>query len=136
MPRRKVVAKRKILPDPIYGSEIVAKFINHVMEAGKKSLAESIVYSAFDIVFEKIKKDPVEVFKRALENIRPAVEVRSRRVGGATYQIPMEVRPSRSMTLGMRWLVEYARKRSDKGIIHQLAAELIDAGRHRGSWRC
>lgn len=135
MPRRKVVAKRKILPDPIYGSDIVAKFINHVMISGKKSIAEKIVYDSFEIVHQKIKKDPVDIFKRAIDNIRPAVEVKSRRVGGATYQIPMEVRPSRSLTLAMRWLVEFARKRSEKGIIDQLAAEMMDAADEEGGGR-
>jgi len=135
MPRRKVVAKRVILPDPIYGSQVVAKFVNHVMVKGKKSLAESIVYGAFEMIEEKIKRDPVEIFKRAIENIRPTVEVRSRRVGGATYQIPVEVRQNRALALAMRWLVEYSRKRSEKGITAQLAGEIVDAADEEGGGR-
>lgn len=135
MPRRRVVAKRVILPDPIHGSQLVAKFVNHVMVEGKKSLAESIVYGAFDIIQAKIKRDPVEIFKRAIENIRPTVEVRSRRVGGATYQIPVEVRQNRALALAMRWLVEYSRKRSEKGITAQLAGEIMDAADEEGAGR-
>jgi small subunit ribosomal protein S7 len=134
MPRRRVVAKRKTLPDPVYRSELVAKFINHLMQDGKKSIAERSLYDAFDIIRKRItSKDPIEVFKRAIENVRPAVEVKSRRVGGATYQIPVEVRPARSLALAMRWIVDFARKRSEKGIIERLAAELMDAGDEESS---
>lgn len=135
MPRRRVVAKRKTIPDPIYGSELLAKFVNHVMVSGKKSLAERIVYGAFDIVRERTKRDPLEVFKRAIDNIRPSVEVKSRRVGGATYQIPIEVRADRALALAMRWLVDFSRKRGEKGVIQQLAGELIDASDEEGGGR-
>ena len=127
MPRRRVVAKRKTLPDPIYRSEVLAKFINHLMSRGKKSIAEKAVYGAFDIIRDRLHKDPLEVFKRALDNVRPTVEVKSRRVGGATYQIPVEVRSDRATALAMRWIVDFARKRGEKGIILRLAAEIIDA---------
>ena len=127
MPRRRIVAKRKPLPDPVFGSEIVAKFINHLMKNGKKSIAEQSVYGAFEIIRERGNRDPIEIFKRAIENVRPAVEVKSRRVGGATYQIPVEVRPSRSMALAMRWIVEFSRKRGEKGMMQRLAAEISDA---------
>lgn len=127
MPRRRVVAKRKTLPDPIYGSDIVAKFISHLMRDGKKSIAEKILYGAFDIMRDRGSRDPVEAFKRAIENVRPAVEVKSRRVGGATYQIPVEVRTARSFALAMRWIVDYSRKRSEKGMTARLAAEIADA---------
>lgn len=127
MPRRRVVAKRKTLPDPIYGSELVAKFINHLMADGKKSIAEKSLYGAFDIIRQRGNRDPIEIFKRAIENVRPAVEVKSRRVGGATYQIPVEVRPSRSIALAMRWIVDFSRKRGEKGMVQRLAAEIADA---------
>jgi small subunit ribosomal protein S7 len=127
MPRRRVVTKRKTLPDPLYGSELVAKFINHLMKNGKKSIAEKSLYGAFEIIRQRGHKDPVDVFKRAIENVRPAVEVKSRRVGGATYQIPVEVRPSRSAALAMRWIVEFSRKRSEKGMVQRLAGEIADA---------
>lgn len=127
MPRRRVIAKRQILPDPIYKSELLAKFINHLMVDGKKSIAEKIVYSAFEIIQSKTNSDPLKVFERAIDNVRPLVEVRSRRVGGATYQVPNEVRYDRSVTLAMRWLVEFSRKRGDKGMINRLAGELLDA---------
>ena len=127
MPRRRVVAKRKVQPDPLYGDVLISKFINHLMLDGKKSIAEKAFYSALNTIKVKSHGDPVEVFKKALDNIRPHVEVKSRRVGGATYQVPIEVRPDRAMALAMRWLVEFARKRSEKGIQHQLAAEILDA---------
>jgi small subunit ribosomal protein S7 len=127
MPRRRVVAKRKTLPDPLYGSELLAKFINHIMVDGKKSIAEQVVYGAFDAIKLRAKVDPIEIFRQALDNVRPMVEVKSRRVGGATYQIPMEVRPERGSTLAMRWLVDYAGKRSEKGLAGRLAAEILDA---------
>lgn len=136
MPRRRVVAKRKPLPDPLYGSDLVAKFINHIMKDGKKSIAEKSVYGAFDIITQKTgSKDPIEIFKRALENVRPTVEVKSRRVGGATYQIPVEVRPSRSIALAMRWIVDFSRKRSEKGMVARLAAEIVDAADEEGGGR-
>ena len=135
MPRRRVAAKRKTLPDPIYGSELVAKFINHLMKDGKKSIAEKSLYGALDIIKTKIKVDPLDVFKRAVDNVRPSVEVKSRRVGGATYQIPVEVRPSRSLALAMRWIVEFSRKRGEKGMVQRLAGELMDAADEEGGGR-
>lgn len=132
MPRRRVVSKREILPDPKYGNVTLAKFMNHVMVSGKKSLAERIVYGALHIVQEKTGKDPLEVFDEALENIAPLVEVKSRRVGGATYQVPVEVRPSRRTALAMRWLVDYARNRGEKSMPQRLAGELVDASQSKG----
>ncbi|WAJ70655.1 30S ribosomal protein S7 [Catenovulum adriaticum] len=133
MPRRRVVGQRKILPDPKFHSELLAKFVNVVMLDGKKSIAEKIVYGALDIAVEKSSKQHVEVFENALDNVRPAVEVKSRRVGGSTYQVPVEVRPVRRNTLGMRWLVEAARKRGEKSMSQRLAAEIIDASENKGS---
>jgi len=134
MPRRRVVAKREILADPKYGSQLLAKFMNHVMESGKKSVAERIVYGALSTVQERKNiSDPLEFFEKALEAIAPIVEVKSRRIGGATYQVPMEVRPSRRNALAMRWLVEYARKRSEKSMALRLAGELIDAAEGKGA---
>lgn len=133
MPRRRVVAKRDVLPDPKYGNVTIAKFMNHLMVSGKKSVAERIVYGALEIVERRQKKDPVEAFDAALENISPMVEVKSRRVGGATYQVPVEVRPSRRHALAMRWLVESARKRGEKSMIQRLAGEIMDAAEGRGS---
>lgn len=132
MPRRRVVAKREVLPDPKYGNVTLAKFMNHVMISGKKSVAEKIVYGALTIVQEKLGKDPVETFEAALENVAPLVEVKSRRVGGATYQVPVEVRPSRRTALAMRWLVEYSRGRGEKSMPARLAGELIDAAQSKG----
>lgn len=133
MPRRRVVAKREILPDPKYGNTTLAKFMNHVMVSGKKSIAEKIVYGALDIVKEKLNRDPIEVFDEALSNIAPMVEVKSRRVGGATYQVPVEVRPSRRTALAMRWLVDYSRGRGEKSMPQRLAGEVIDASQSKGS---
>ncbi len=133
MPRRRVVAKREILDDPIYGSQILAKFMNHVMESGKKAVAERIVYGALDTVKERKNVEPLETFEKALETIAPLVEVKSRRVGGATYQVPVEVRPSRRNALAMRWLVEAARKRGEKSMAQRLAGELMDAAEGRGA---
>ena len=133
MPRRRVAAKREILPDPKYGNVTLAKFMNHVMVSGKKSVAEGIVYGALDIVREQLSKDPIEAFDEALENIAPMVEVKSRRVGGATYQVPVEVRPSRRMALSMRWLVEYARSRKEKSMRQRLAGEIVDASQGKGN---
>lgn len=128
MPRRRVAAKRVIQNDPLYGSQVLAKFINHLMQEGKKSVAESIVYDALEIIKQKAKtSNPVSVFERALDNIRPIVEVKSRRVGGATYQVPIEVSNTRSITLAMRWLVEFARKRGEKSMILKLVGEILDA---------
>ncbi|MDE0763366.1 MAG: 30S ribosomal protein S7 [Cellvibrionales bacterium] len=132
MPRRRVVAKREILPDPKYGNITLAKFMNHVMVSGKKSVAEKIVYGAMTMVEERLKRDPVEVFQEALDNVAPMVEVKSRRVGGATYQVPVEVRPSRRTALAMRWLVDYARSRGEKSMPQRLAGELIDAVQGKG----
>ena len=133
MPRRRVVAKREVLPDPKYGNVTLAKFMNHVMVSGKKSVAESIVYGALDQVKEKLSGDPIEAFDAALENIAPMVEVKSRRVGGATYQVPVAVRPSRRMALAMRWLVDYARNRGEKSMRQRLAGEIIDASQGKGN---
>ncbi|MEH6472805.1 MAG: 30S ribosomal protein S7 [Halopseudomonas sp.] len=133
MPRRRVVAKREILPDPKFGNQTLAKFMNHVMVSGKKSVAERIVYGALDKIQERGASDPLEVFVKALEGVQPMVEVKSRRVGGATYQVPVEVRPSRRSALAMRWLVEAARKRGEKSMALRLAGELSEAAEGRGS---
>jgi small subunit ribosomal protein S7 len=133
MPRRRVVAKRDTLPDPKYGNVTLAKFMNHVMISGKKSVAERIIYGAMDIVKTKLNRDPLEVFSEALENIAPLVEVKSRRVGGATYQVPVEVRTSRRTALAMRWLVDYSRKRGEKSMPARLAGELMDAAQGKGA---
>ena len=133
MPRRRVVAKREILPDPKYGSDRLAKFMNHVMEHGKKATAERIVYGALSTVEERTKKDALELFEKALEGISPLVEVKSRRVGGATYQVPVEVRPSRRTALAMRWLVDFARKRGEKSMDLRLAGEIMDAAEGKGA---
>ncbi len=133
MPRRRVVAKREILPDPKYGNVTLAKFVNILMESGKKSVAEKIVYGALGQITEKGHAEPVESFNKALENIRPLVEVKSRRVGGATYQVPIEVRANRSVTLAMRWLVDAARSRGEKSMGLRLAGEIMDACESRGS---
>ncbi|MGL4563683.1 MAG: 30S ribosomal protein S7 [Halioglobus sp.] len=133
MPRRRVVAKREVLPDPKFGNVTLAKFMNHVMISGKKSVAETIVYGALDIVRERLNKDPLEAFGEALDNIAPMVEVKSRRVGGATYQVPVEVRPSRRVALSMRWLVEYSRNRGEKSMRQRLAGEIIDASQGKGN---
>ena len=128
MPRRKVAKKRVIQADPLYGSEVLAKFINHLMKEGKKSGAESIVYGALEVIKQKAKTtNPLAIFERALENIRPVVEVKSRRVGGATYQVPIEVTNSRAATLAMRWLVEFSRKRGEKSMVLKLVGEILDA---------
>ena len=133
MSRRRVVSKRSILPDPKYGNQTLAKFINMVMHSGKKALAERVVYGALDKVADRSKSDPVEVFQKALSNVRPVVEVKSRRVGGATYQVPVEVRSTRQMALAMRWLVDAARKRGEKSMGLRLAGELMDAADNRGN---
>lgn len=132
MPRRRVVAKREILPDPKFGNITLAKFMNHVMISGKKSVAEQIVYGALEIISERQEKDALEVFDAALENIAPLVEVKSRRVGGATYQVPVEVRPARRQALSMRWLVDFSRKRGEKSMKQRLAGEILDAADNKG----
>ena len=127
MPRKGHVPRREVLPDPIYNNKVVTKLINKVMLHGKKGLAQRIVYGAFDIIREKTGRDPIEVFEEALNNVMPVLEVRARRVGGATYQVPMEVRPERRQALGIRWLVNYARERGEKTMKERLAAEILDA---------
>ncbi|MCW9710738.1 30S ribosomal protein S7 [Avibacterium volantium] len=133
MPRRRRIEPRKILPDPKFGSELLAKFINVLMVDGKKSIAESIVYGALDTLAQRTGKEALEAFEIALENVRPTVEVKSRRVGGSTYQVPVEVRPARRNALGMRWIVEAARKRGDKSMALRLANELSDASENKGA---
>ena len=133
MPRRREVPKREVLPDPKFGNQDVSKFINVIMQSGKKSVAERIVYGAFEHISSKSGKDPPEVFSAAVANIKPVVAVKSRRVGGANYQVPVEVRPSRRMALSMRWLREAARKRAEKSMAQRLAGELLEAAEGRGS---
>lgn len=133
MPRRRVAAKREILPDPKFGDTQLAKFMNHVMVDGKKSIAEKIVYGALDIVKDKGHENPLELFAKSLESIAPLVEVKSRRVGGATYQVPVEVRPSRREALAMRWLVDASRSRGEKSMRQRLAGELLDSADGKGS---
>ena len=133
MPRRGNVPKREILPDPIYKSVIVTKLVNSIMLDGKKGVAQKVVYGAFDIVKDKTGKDALEVFNQAMENIMPSLEVKARRVGGATYQVPMEVRPERRQTLGLRWLTTYSRARTEKTMKERLAGEIMDASNNLGS---
>ncbi len=133
MPRRGEVPKRKIVADPKYKDRQVAKLTNTIMLSGEKSIAEGIVYGAFDVIQGRFKEDPLEVFRRALDNVKPKVEVKSRRVGGATYQVPVEVKPDRRNSLAMRWLVLYSRSRGEKSMAERLAAELVDASQGRGS---
>lgn len=133
MPRKGPVSKRDVLPDPVYGSKVVTRFINKVMLDGKKGIAESIVYDAFDIIRSKTGKDPLEVFEQALENVMPVLEVRARRVGGANYQVPVEVRSDRRLTLGIRWMVGYARQRSERTMRERVAGELMDAANNTGA---
>ena len=133
MPRRREVPKREILPDPKFGSQDLSKFINVLMIGGKKAVAERIIYGALETISTKSGKDPLEVFSAALTNVKPVVEVKSRRVGGANYQVPVEVRPSRRMALSMRWIREAARKRSEKSMAQRLAGELLEASEGRGS---
>ena len=133
MPRRREVPKRIILPDPKFGSLQIAKFVNMIMRGGKKSTAESIMYNALDRITEKASAEATEVMEQALENVKPMVEVKSRRVGGATYQVPVEVRPDRRVALAMRWIIEAARKRGEKSMQLKLAGELLDASENRGS---
>ncbi len=133
MPRRKVTAHREIMADPKHGDLLVARFINCLMWKGKRSLAEGILYKAFDIIEEKTKDNPLKVFKRAVDNVKPHLEVRSRRVGGSTYQIPTEVRPSRRTALSIRWIVSFSRERKERTMEERLASELLDASNHQGS---
>ena len=133
MPRRGNVPKREVLPDPVYNSVLVTKLVNSIMLDGKKGVAQKVVYGAFDIVKEKTGKEPLEVFQAALENIMPSVETKSRRVGGSTYQVPMEVRPARRQTLGLRWLTTYTRARGEKTMKEKLAGEIMDAANNTGS---
>jgi len=132
MPRKGPVPKREVLPDPIYGSKLVTKLINKVMRDGKKSLAQRICYGAFELIRQKTGRDPMEVFEQALNNVMPVLEVRPRRVGGATYQVPVEVNPERRQALGLRWLVDYARERNERTMVERLAAEIIDAANNTG----
>ncbi len=132
MPRKGPVSKREIQPDPIYSNIDVARLMNKVMMKGKKSISEKIVYGSFDIIREKTKRDPLEVFSQALTNVMPLVEVRARRVGGANYQVPMEVRPDRSKSLGIRWLINYSRQRAGRTMVEKLANEIIDAANGAG----
>ena len=127
MPRRGNIAKRDVFPDPLYNSKLVTRLINNVMYDGKKGVAQKIVYGAFDIIREKTGKEPLEVFEQAMENVMPQLEVKARRVGGATYQVPMEVRPERRQTLGLRWMTNYSRLRSEKTMKERLAGEILDA---------
>ncbi len=133
MPRRREVPKREILPDPLYNSQLVTRFVNVVMRDGKKTVAERILYDALSLIEQRIGDDPMKVFKRAVENVKPAVEVKSRRVGGSTYQIPIEVRPSRRLALSMRWIIQNAKRRSERGMGEKLAGELMDAADQRGA---
>jgi len=133
MPRRREVPKRKILPDPKYHNVLVTKFINGLMLDGKKSLSEKIMYDAFILIERRTKEDPLEIFKKAMENVKPFIEVKSRRVGGSTYQVPVEVRTDRKKAMSIRWLINYARARGEKTMEEKLAAELIDAANYRGA---
>lgn len=133
MPRKGNVPKREVLPDPMYGSKVVTKLINKVMLDGKKGTSQKIVYGAFDIIKEKTGQDPLEVFDKAMNNIMPVLEVKARRVGGANYQVPIEVRPERRETLGLRWLVRYTRLRGEKGMVEKLAKEIMDAANSTGA---
>ena len=133
MPRRGFVPKREVLPDPVYNSKVISKLINGIMYDGKKGVAQKVVYGAFDIIKDKSGKEPLDVFNTALENIMPTLEVKARRVGGSTYQVPIEVRPSRRQALGLRWLIGYARSRGEKTMAERLAGELMDAGNGTGN---
>ncbi len=133
MPRRREVPKRRIIPDPKYKDKLVSKFTNTLMYDGKKAVAEGILYGAFDVIGDRFKEDPIEVFRKALDNVKPKLEVKSRRVGGATYQVPVEVRPERRVALAMRWLVMYSRDRGEKTMRERLAGEFVDAANGRGN---
>ena len=133
MPTRGNVPKRDVLPDPVYGSKVLTKFVNQIMYDGKRGTAQEIVYGAFDIISQKTGKDAMEVFNQALDNVKPVLEVKARRVGGSTYQVPMEIRPERRQTLAIRWLVMFARKRGEKTMMERVAAELMDAFNNTGN---
>ncbi|OUM87994.1 MAG: 30S ribosomal protein S7 [Bacillus thermozeamaize] len=133
MPRKGPVPRRDVMPDPIYNSKLVARLINHIMKDGKKSVAQRILYEAFELIRQRTGKDPMEVLEQALKNVMPVLEVRARRVGGANYQVPVEVKPERRQTLGLRWLVQYARLRGEKTMQERLAAEIIDAANNTGA---
>ena len=133
MPRRGNVPKREVLPDPMYNSVLVTKLVNSIMLDGKKGVAQKVVYGAFDLIKEKTEKEPLEVFNQAMENIMPSLEVKARRVGGATYQVPIEVRPARRQTLGLRWLTAYSRSRGERTMAERLAGEIMDAANNTGS---
>lgn len=133
MPRRREVPKRQILPDPLYNSQLITKFVNVVMVDGKKSVAEQLLYKALNVIRERTEDDPLKVFKKAVDNVKPAVEVKSRRVGGSTYQVPVEVRPSRRLALSMRWLIQSSQKRGEKTMDLRLANEFMDAAANRGN---
>jgi small subunit ribosomal protein S7 len=132
MPRRRYVAKREVLPDPVYNSQMVTRFINSILRRGKKSTAEGIFYGALDIIQAKTQDDPLKVFKRAMDNVKPQLEVKSRRVGGSTYQVPVEVPPARQLSLSIRWLIDFAKARGEKSMVDKLAGELLDAANNRG----
>ena len=133
MPRRNSVPVRDVLPDPVYGSKVITKFVNQIMWDGKKGIAQSIVYDAFNIIEQKMGVAPIEVFNKAMENVMPSLEVKARRVGGSTYQVPMEIRPARRQTLAIRWIVMFARKRGEKTMVDKVAAELMDAYNNTGN---
>lgn len=133
MPRRREVPKREIIPDPKFHSQLVAKFINCTLRRGKKSVAENVFYKSFDILSEKTQSEPLKVLKKALENVKPSLEVKSRRVGGSTYQVPVEVKPERRQALAIRWILEFARERSESSMEERLAAEIMDAANNRGN---
>jgi small subunit ribosomal protein S7 len=132
MPRRRYIAKREVLPDPVYNSQLVTRFINSILRRGKKSTAEGIFYGALDIIQGKTQDDPLKVFKRAMDNVKPQLEVKSRRVGGSTYQVPVEVPPARQLSLSIRWLIDFARARGEKSMVEKLAGEFMDAANSRG----
>jgi small subunit ribosomal protein S7 len=132
MPRRRVVAKREILPDPVYNSQLVTRFINSILRMGKRTTAEGIFYGALDIIQTRAQDDPLKTFKRAMENVKPQVEVKSRRVGGSTYQVPIEVPPGRQLSLSIRWLIDFAKARGEKSMREKLAGEFMDAANNRG----
>jgi small subunit ribosomal protein S7 len=132
MPRRRYIAKREVLPDPVYNSQLVTRFINSILRQGKKSTAERIFYGALDIIQAKTQDDPLKVFKRAMDNVKPQLEVKSRRVGGSTYQVPVEVAPPRQLSLSIRWLIDFSKARGEKSMVDKLAGELMDAANNRG----
>jgi small subunit ribosomal protein S7 len=133
MPRRKVAEKRDVLPDPVYGSKLITKFVNTMMSKGKRSTSEQIFYGSMRLIEERTKTDPQKLFKQAMDNVKPVVEVKSRRVGGATYQVPVEVRQERRTSLALRWIISFSRKRTEKSMQERLAAELIEAANNRGA---